>query len=158
MEVGTFNERKKKNNKKTCEVRKRKQNLNKIMSATHGFTSQELPAPEGSDVIQSPILLGLGLSAGQWPNITSVSNPSNCMFEGRLTRDHLFLKFTEILSFDRSLSCVYKEKICGLWISAYSLKLARGSEDVSGARAASTQASILSGPLGAGDMHVPVNI
>lgn len=37
-------------------------------------------------------------------------------------------------------------------------ELARGSAVVTGARAASIQASILSGPLGAGDMHVPVNI
>lgn len=37
-------------------------------------------------------------------------------------------------------------------------ELARGSAVVTGARAAFIQASILSGPLGAGDMHVPDNI
>lgn len=37
-------------------------------------------------------------------------------------------------------------------------ELARSSAVVAGARAASIRASILSGPLGAGDMHVPVNI
>lgn len=39
-------------NRKTREVRKRNQNLNKIISPTRGFTSAELPAPEGSDVIR----------------------------------------------------------------------------------------------------------
>lgn len=82
------------------------------------------------------------------------------MFEGRLTRDPLLVKFAEIhkLLFDRSVSRVCEEKIRGLWISALSLELSGGSEVVSGARAASIQASILSSPLGAGDMHVPVNI
>ena len=43
-------------------------------------------------------------------------------------------------------------------LELFNAALARGSAVVTGARAASIQASILSGPLGAGDMHVPVNI
>lgn len=82
------------------------------------------------------------------------------MFEGQQTRDHLLVKFTEThkLSFDKSVSWVHKEKNLWLWILAFSLELARGSDAVSGARAASTQASIPSSPLGAGDTHVTVNI
>lgn len=59
---------------------------------------------------------------------------------------------------DSGVGCGYEEETCALRIAAFSVELARGSEDVSGARAASAQASILSSPLGAGDMHVPVNI
>lgn len=43
-------------------------------------------------------------------------------------------------------------------LELFRAELAGGSAVVAAARAASIQASILSGPLGAGDMHVPVNI
>lgn len=49
-----------------------------------------------------------------------------------------------------------KSTVCELQL--FTLEFARGSAVGSGARAASIQASILSGPLGAGDMYVPVNI
>lgn len=80
------------------------------------------------------------------------------MFEGRLTRDlgQIYRNAQAVIGQKRQ-PCLRGGNV--QWgISAFSLELAGGSVVVSGSRAASIQASILRSPLGAGDMHVPVNM